>query len=216
MYNIILADDTKTFRDAMLRAFEAFQFEANVYEAENGQEVLDLIEAQPHHYHLVFLDLQMPVLSGFHALKVISKTYPQVKVLCQSFYFDNQNVMASFALGARGFVTKDDDTQDFFDAMKIVLDGGIYYSSKIDEKLFQLLNIAEAGLNTHTKEISKSEIEVLKLICKGHSYTTISSMLNISENTVNAHRKNIFTKTNTKNIPELVSHAIINGLYIVK
>lgn len=161
---------------------------APVYEASDGQKALALtLEHKP---PVVFLDIEMPVLSGIKAAESILKALPQTGIIILSNHSDEIFVRKLWKIvpadGAFGYVLKDSTDQQVIDAAKAVLEGDCWIHPRIQR-------IVRRSENTATG-LSESEFEVLVYIALGLTDRGIAKRLYITEKAVQARLKCLYTK----------------------
>ena len=159
-----------------------------IYEAENGQQAIDLaIEHKP---PVVFLDIEMPLLSGIKAAAQILKVLPQTGIIIFSNYFDEVFVRKLWKLvpsdGAFCYVLKDSTDQQVIDAAKAVLQGDCWVHPRIQ----RIIRRAESGATG----LTDAEFEVLVYIAIGFTDKAIARRLYITEKAVQARLKCLYTK----------------------
>jgi DNA-binding NarL/FixJ family response regulator len=208
---IFIVDDHSLFREGLRFLLSTWSRVEEIYEAQNGLELLKVVEnVQP---DIVLMDIEMPELNGIDATLELQKLLPEVKVIALSMYANDDFYTDMIHAGAKGFLLKDSKFEDVQQAINEVYEGRNYFSPAI---LTSIINtISEKNSTGQQKEISKRESEVLYNICKGLSNQEISDLLNISKRTVDKHRENILLKTHSKNTAELVIFAVRNGFFKV-
>jgi DNA-binding NarL/FixJ family response regulator len=208
---IFIVDDHSLFREGLRFLLSTWSRVEEIYEAQNGLELLKVVEnVQP---DIVLMDIEMPELNGIDATLELQKLLPEVKVIALSMYANDDFYTDMIHAGAKGFLLKDSKFEDVQQAINEVYEGRNYFSPEI---LTSIINtISEKNSTGQQKEISKRESEVLYNICKGLSNQEISDLLNISKRTVDKHRENILLKTQSKNTAELVIFAVRNGFFKV-
>jgi DNA-binding NarL/FixJ family response regulator len=208
---IFIVDDHSLFREGLRFLLSTWSRVEEIYEAQNGLELLKVVEnVQP---DIVLMDIEMPELNGIDATLELQKLLPEVKVIALSMYANDDFYTDMIHAGAKGFLLKDSKFEDVQQAINEVYEGRNYFSPAI---LTSIINtISEKNSTGQQKEISKRESEVLYNICKGLSNQEISDLLNISKRTVDKHRENILLKTQSKNTAELVIFAVRNGFFKV-
>ncbi|WP_321996359.1 response regulator transcription factor [Draconibacterium orientale] len=208
---IFIVDDHSLFREGLRFLLSTWSRVEEIYEAQNGLELLKVVEnIQP---DIVLMDIEMPELNGIDATLELQKLLPEVKVIALSMYANDDFYTDMIHAGAKGFLLKDSKFEDVQQAINEVYEGRNYFSPAI---LTSIINtISEKNSTSQQKEISKRESEVLYNICKGLSNQEISDLLNISKRTVDKHRENILLKTQSKNTAELVIFAVRNGFFKV-
>lgn len=208
---IALAEDHQILRQGMIAMLSTEDDFEMVFDVSNGAE---LIEGLNHHnVDLIILDIEMPIINGLEALKIISSKYPDIKIIILSSFYENEMIYQSISDGARGFLPKHAEIEVVIEAVNCVMEQGYYFDNKVTPKLIALLNkngIIYPAFELDT--LSNRELEVLPLICQGLKNKEIAIKLFISERTVENHRKNLFKKTQSKNAFGLIIYAIRNGL----
>ncbi len=215
-YNIFLVDDHKIFRDGFKLLLKSINDIGTIDEAANGQEFLEKIENKKP--DVVFMDVVMPVMDGAEATKKALKKYPGLKIIALSGY-DNDDIMNKMIYaGVEGYITKDTDASEIQEAIKQVMDGNNYFSNHI------LIKLTKNTMKKKTEEkrlknlprLTRRELEILGLLCKGLTKWDIASQLDISERTVEKHKENLMTKTETKSTVNLILFALKNKISSIK
>lgn len=104
MMNVLIVDDSKLARAIMIKALETEYAELSIFEASNGKEALEKIdEALP---DFIFLDLTMPVMNGYELLKILTKEYPDIKVVVVTADIQKIAKTRIMADGAKGYINK--------------------------------------------------------------------------------------------------------------
>ena len=202
---IILADDHEIFREGMKSMLESTQKIKVMGEASTGLEVLDLLNKMK--VDLVLLDINMPKMNGLETASIISKQYPEIKVLILSMFNDAKHIQEVMKSGATGYVLKDSSKKILLEGISAVLDGASYYVDEVKEILFNSLKNDSIKSKV---QLTTKEKQILKLICEEYSTYQIADELNISTHTVESHRKNLLAKTGAKTAVGLVRFALDN------
>lgn len=201
---IFLVDDHQLFRNGLKFILNERNDMEVVGEASNGKEFLDKVELM--HPDIVLMDIGMPVMNGIEATKLALNNNPGLKILVLSMFSESEYYNSMIDLGVKGFVLKDVDNDELYQAINKVLNGGTYFSQEL------LLSIIKNKTSDQQIKLTRREKDVLNLICQGFSNQQISEKLWISQRTVERHRSNLLTKTESKNSISLVVYAIRNKL----
>jgi DNA-binding NarL/FixJ family response regulator len=204
---IILVDDHNIVRRGLASLLETDGRFHVVAEAGNGEEAIAVVETTA--ADLIVLDLSMPRMNGFEAIRRISKKCPRLRIVVLSMYDDPQFVAEALRDGARAYILKQALDDEFFQALDAVCKGEQYVSSSIDMTMVQ-----EHLMSTH--ELTAREREVLQLIADGHTTQELAEILQISPHTATRHRANLMQKLNAHNQVELVRFAAQKGMIILK
>jgi DNA-binding NarL/FixJ family response regulator len=206
MTKIILTDDHKIFRESLKKLLTAELIADVIAEASNGKELLDLLETN--NPDLIIMDISMPVMDGVEAAQLITKKYPNQKILTLSSFGDEKYYYKMVEAGVKGFVLKNSGISELEHAIKEVVSGGNWFSNELLQKV--IINISKSS--NKNVEFSDREIEVLKLICDGLTNDQIAEKINLSPDTVKWHRNNLLSKTNCNNTAALIIYAIKNQI----
>jgi len=205
-YNIILVDDHALFRSGLHLLLDNLDMVNNIYEASNGIEFLSAIGK--HSVDIVLMDIDMPKMDGVEATQKALEKYPGLKIIALSMYGDEEYYYKMINAGVKGFLLKDSDINEVKNAIQSVGEGTNYFSPEILYNLVKNINTVK----TRSGILSERESEVLYHICKGLSNHEIADVLNVSKRTIDKHRENILSKTQSKNTASLIMYAIKNKL----
>ncbi|MFT4737901.1 MAG: DNA-binding NarL/FixJ family response regulator [Paraglaciecola sp.] len=205
---ILLVDDHKIIRDVLGRFIQQ-NITEDLDQANNGIEAINLIKKEK--YNLVISDINMPKMDGLELMKEIHKYDPELKVIALSMMDDTVSIKKMLKAGAVGYVLKEGNTQELTTAVEEVLKGNNYFSSQVQEKIIQ--SVIDSKSAHKEADLSKRELEILKLIFDEQSNQEIADELFISLRTVETHKHNIMEKTGSKNMASLVKFAIREKLF---
>lgn len=169
--------------------------------ASNGKDCLGFFSKNT--ADVILMDINLPDINGMELCKQIKEKYSKVMVLGLSTF--NQGLYMSKLIenGASGYLLKNVSKQELVEAINTVADGKIYFSFEAG-KTYQ----ATLEKNNSVPVLTKREKEILKLIAEGFTNIEISKQLFISIDTVDSHRKNLYSKLNVKNTALLIRYAI--------
>lgn len=203
---VILADDHPVVRTGIRALLERAPDILIVAEAENGLEVLDLVEK--HKPDVLVLDIEMPQLSGVEVAQKIKALQLPVRVLALSAYAEEHYVNRILMSGAAGYLIKDEAPHMIIDAVRGIAMGEEGWMSRR-----AVAKIHVHARNSHeSHEISPREGEVLALVVAGKTNQEIALALSISESTVEKHVGALFTKLNVSSRVEAAVQAVRKGL----
>ena len=172
---ILLTDDHALVRRGIAHILCQEIADLAVTEAGTAQETLDAVRTA--RWDLVILDVNLPDKNGLEALKDIKRMRPALPVLILSLYPEAHYARRALKAGASGYLTKDTAPEEATSAVRRILQGGRYVSASLAEQLAADLG-APAGerLEPHER-LSDRELEVLRLIGRGHTPTEIAEQL---------------------------------------
>ena len=200
MIKIIIADDHPVVRSG-LRALLSSQLDFEIAgEAANGEEAAKLaISLVP---DLILMDLQMPILDGLGAIKLIRAKLPKVNILVLTTYGTDADIVPALEAGAIGYLLKDTPPEQLFQAVRNVASGEMALAPRVAEKVTQRLT------NPSKNTLSGREIEVLELASQGNPNKEIARKLFITEATVKSHFVHIFSKLGVTDRTAAVTEAV--------
>lgn len=206
---VYLAEDHNVVRKGMQRLLNSFEQVDIVKDAANGKELLTLIEED--NPDAVILDVEMPVMGGIEAAKIIADRYPSVKMLVLTMHNEAVFINKLMDIGVHGFLSKSAEPQEVERALQAIVEKDFY---KNDIATKALLNSGNrpAEEDRYCK-LTNREIEILLLICQELTPGEISERLQISEKTFFNHRANILEKTKARGNVGLIRYAILNGYF---
>ncbi len=207
MIRIVLADDHRLVLAGFKALLAELDFVEVLGEAANGKELLVLLRRglRP---DVVLVDYEMPLMNGLEAAAAIREEFLGVKVIMLTMMQDKSLIEAALAGGIQGFLFKNASLDELGLAIKKVAAGEPYFSGDVTLTLLQ--QQPEPPGTTHG--LSERELEILKLVAKGHTSTEIGRLLFISPRTVDTHRNNILQKLGVQGIAGLVEFAVKNKL----
>jgi DNA-binding NarL/FixJ family response regulator len=209
-YRIVLAEDHALVREGIKSLIENTPELAVVGEADDGLALLRLLEkVRP---HMVILDVAMPGMRGIEAAREIRAQHPEIQILFLSMHRRREFLSMAFAAGAKGYLLKEDSSQELIAAIDAIRRGRTYLSRRLAlEFPTEMVGICRGEGKLDAEPLTRREREVLKLIAEGHTDREISEKLFISLRTAQRHRGNIREKLNLKRTAEIIRYAIAQG-----
>lgn len=205
---ILLVDDHQIVIDGIRALLSTEKIVEIKGEAHHGVEALDMLEVLK--IDLVLMDLDMPVMGGLEATKLIRQKHPDVKIIVLTMHDEKAMVQAMIDAGADGYLLKNSPKEELMKALAAVSAGDSYFPAEVKSILLQAdFDQVRTG---KLAELTDRELEILKCIAEGHSNKEIGEQLFISHRTVDTHRTNLMQKLDVHNIAGLVRIAITSGL----
>lgn len=190
---ILVVDDHPLIREALRQVLQALDRELDLLEAQTTAEALQLMRREQN-VSLVLLDLALPDVDGFEALRQLREEFPGAPIVVLSATEDPDAVLRAIDAGAMGYIPKTSSTQLLIQALRLVLSGGIYLPPELLRKHgpggaaphsppanpAQLRDPREIGL-------TERQAQVLVLLLHGKPNKLICRELNLAEGTVKIH-----------------------------
>lgn len=206
---VAIFDDNKNIRESitlLLGTDKDFEVVGSFSHVLDCRE--DIIECKP---DVVLMDIEMPGMSGIEAVRLIKKEFPQVQVLMQTVFEDDDRVFDSICAGASGYILKNYLNTRLLESLRELQFGGSPMSPTIARKvLTRMQQIPEHVQPPEAPDyhLTKREKEVLACMVNGLSYKMIADQLTISYETVRSHVKKIYEKLHVASLTEVVAKAI--------
>ncbi len=202
MIRIAVYDDNRSRRES-LQAFILLSpgFE-HAGSFENCANISDDIHAN--NPDIILMDIEMPVADGIHGLKLIRQHHPQVKVIIQTAFDDDEKVFAAIQAGAEGYILKNASIAQITQSIEEVMNGGASMSPSIALKVMRYFSQHPPKPDY---KLTNKETETLKLLAQGLSYKMIADSMDISYYTVNNHVKKIYEKLQVHSMGEAIALA---------
>ncbi|MGH8546474.1 MAG: response regulator [Gammaproteobacteria bacterium] len=201
---MVIADDHALFREGIRRILSLEKDILVVGEASQGDEVVKVVERT--NPDVLLLDVKMPKGNVVQTLLEVREKHPATKVLVLTAFSEDENVLNAAKGGARGYVLKGIDFPTLLQALKTVNNGGWWIdketpSSEVFGEIVesQFGGFGPATTNDAVKDLTKRELEILKLVAEGLTNEEIGRRIFISEKTVKTHLTNIFDKLKVNN-----------------
>lgn len=211
---IILVDDEELFRKGVLFMLQREPNIEVVFEASNGEELLNYLKFSKAIPDIIMMDLKIPNINGVEATKIINKEYTNCKVIALTSYNTKSFIANMINVGAASFLVKSATPQEMIETINEVYIKGFYYNELVLQVIQDDLLLNEKNHRSVFDEdfLTIREKEVLKLICLQLTTAEIAKKLFISLRTVEGHRNNMIIKTQVKNSSGLVIFAIQNKI----
>ena len=210
--NVAIADDHKIFRKGVIHSMRPYTNIKFVMEADNGEDLIQKIpEFLP---DVVLCDLKMPVKDGIDATKIITKNFPNIRVIILTMYEDERFVGHLMDCGAAGYLLKSTEPSEIKRALMDVMRTGFYLNPFVNKVLIKKSYGKQKFNPSLNSEIilSDREKEALTLVCMEFTAAEIALKMNISPRTVEAIKDRLMERFGVKNSVGLVFYAMKNQL----
>lgn len=204
--NVIIFEDNRHLRESLqflLNIAPGYQC-VGVYP--NCNNLLENIKGKD--CSICLMDIEMPGISGIEATKIIKKNMPQINVLIQTVFSDDESIFQAICAGASGYILKTTSPEQYIEALNDVQSGGAPMTPTIASRVLQLFKNNVSPPSQDNYKLTEKEKLVLQQLTAGKSYKMIADELAVSVETVKTHIKNIYLKLHVHSAPEAVAKAI--------
>ncbi len=203
---VAIFEDNKTLRESLQQLVNS---QEDMYctgaFADANKLVRNMQSANP---EVVMMDINMPGTSGIEAVQIIKEKFPQVQILMQTVFEENDKIFAAICAGASGYMLKKTPPQKMIEAIHETYLGGAPMTASVAVKVLQMFRVQSNETKKEFIDLSEREKEILALLVKGKSYKTIASECFISIDTVSTHVRHIYEKLHVHSKSEAVAKAI--------
>ncbi len=210
--NVLIADDHAMVRQGLKTILELEDDIYVVAQAANGNEAVELAKnLKP---DIILMDINMPVLNGLQAIKLLKEGEERFKIIVLTLHQDREYLFKTLQMGCEGYVLKDAESSVLIDAIRSVYGNQTFIQPNMTSELVKEFN--RVTLYEHDRTLSNNltsrEIEVLKLIAEGMINKEIAKNLYISEKTVKNHISNIFKKLDVNDRTQAAIYAFKHNI----
>ena len=214
-----LVEDQFLFREGMKAILTTWPDIDVIFESADGFSVAGKLQQSTTLPDVMLVDLSLPPdghkeFSGLQVTEYLTATYPEMKILILSVHDDDNFINQLIECGAHGYLVKDSNPQEVYEAIVTVHHKGSYINERTLKALQRNMGKKVKPKKTDTP-VTKREEEVLQLVCQQYTAEEIAEKLFISVKTVNGHRNNLLQKTGSRNVTGLVLYAIRNNIITV-
>jgi two-component system NarL family response regulator len=198
---VLIADDHAVVRDGLAAMIGKWTDMAIVAEAQDGREAVE--QWALHRPDVSLLDLRMPVLDGVGAINEIRQFDPAARIILLTTFDGEEDIYRAIRAGAKAYLLKDAPRDDILNCIRKVYAGETFVPPPLAAKLAERVS---------SVELTPREMVVLGALATGQSNKAIGRKLFISETTVKAHVKSIFSKLNVLSRTEAIAVAVRRGI----
>lgn len=206
--SLLVADDHQVVRLGLKNVLEGSGIEVTA-EATSGDEVLRKVEEQKP--DLVLLDVRMPGGDGLHVLGRLKLDYPDLPIVLFSTYDNPTYVARAVALGASGYVLKNDSRDRLIESLRAALRGESAWTREELRRVTGALATPRVVSDVEVP-LTQRESEVLRQLANGLTNKEIALALGISYETVKEHVQHILRKIGVSDRTQAAVWAVRKGL----
>lgn len=209
MIDIVVYDDN----DARRKSLEALLMlsdgvHCNGSFSDCSTVLQDMIDLKP---TLVLMDIEMPNVNGIEGVKIIKQHFPEIKIVMQTVFEDEEKIFAALQAGAEGYILKTATAEKIIQSVIDVNSGGAFMTPSVALRVMKYFNTPAVAEN-YTTALTTKEKAVLKNLTDGLSYKMVAERMGISYFTVNSHIKKIYEKLQVHSLGEAISYAMKNKI----
>ena len=199
MIRIMIADDQELMRESLQIVLELNEDMHVVAMAQNGEELLELLEKEP--ADVILMDVSMPKMDGVEATMQVKKKYPDIKIIILTTFDDDEYVLNALRYGASGYLLKGMSVPELSGAVRKVAAGGAMLNTDIVTKVVKMFSNLPAEEKNQVAdsqpdesfiqvdaqgigELTQMERNIIRLVAHGMNNKEIAQKLNFSEGTV--------------------------------
>lgn len=209
MIRVAVFDDHAHRRDALCLLLAGVADMECVGTFPDCREVLAKVEGcSP---DVVMMDIDMPHVDGIRGVAQLREKYPDLQILMQTVFEDDDKIFRAIRAGANGYLLKQTSPKKLVEGIREVMKGGAPMTPAVARRVLELFNGQERAVREGFN-LTHRELEILALLVKGFSYKMIAAELDIAYPTVNTHIGHIYQKLHVPSVAAAVSLAVRNKL----
>ena len=189
---ILLVDDHKIVRQGVRAFFDAQEGIEVIGEAGSGAAAVKMIEE--HVPDVVLMDLIMPGIDGVEATRLAKSISPRTQIVVLTSYHEDEHIFPALQAGALSYILKDVAMDELAEAVFKASRGEATLHPQVASRVIQELHGRKKDENTLVVDLTKREMEILKVIAQGMTNIEIAEKFVISKYTVKGHVSNILSK----------------------
>jgi len=203
---VAIFEDNRNLRESLFQLIDGSDgFRCVGAFANCDRLIQNMKESRP---DVVLMDIEMPGLSGIEAIKILKENFPEIKVLMETIFEDNNKIFDSICNGAEGYILKNTPPVFILSAIKDIYEGGAPMTPSVASKVLKMFKKNSSPALKEETGLTEREKEILVLLVDGMSYKKIAATCFISADTVSGHIKNIYKKLQVHSKSEAVAKAI--------
>lgn len=203
---VLLAEDHETVREGLKLLVNGQPDMTVVAEAADGSSAVD--QARALKPEAIVIDLNMPMMNGLVATRIIRTALPSTAVVVLTRHNDRAYLKELLDAGAQGYVLKQSSSAELLTAIRAVAAGRRYVDPVLRE---DPLPLAASGRRLGSPSVTEREREVLRHMAQGHSNKEIAERLGITVKTVEVHKANAMRKLALKGRSDVIRYAALHG-----
>ena len=205
MVKLLIVDDHPLVIDGLKTMLKDVGYIQIAGAVKNGKDALAWLDEHAD-VQVILLDINLPDTDGLRLCEQIRSKNKSIKIIGLTYVNEAGIITQLIKKGANGYLLKNMEREELFNAIDLVMDGNIYLSKAANEKIVQQLQAYDLPGNA-LPALTRREKEILQLLAKGFTSHEIASQLFLSTFTVDTHRRNMLQKFNVHNTQALINMA---------
>lgn len=198
---LFLLDDHRVFLEGLAGIVNSNPKFTVLQSFDRAADMLDALKfEQP---DIIISDISLPGMDGIEAAKEALNLYPKMHFIFLTMHADGVNARRAMDAGGKGYLLKDSTSEEVFEAIRTVCEGGNYISARVTQSLLET--------TAQVLDLSPREKEILRSLASGKSTKEIADALNLSSHTIDTHRKSLLAKSGCNNVGHLVAWGVQRG-----
>jgi DNA-binding NarL/FixJ family response regulator len=198
---VIIADDHPIVREGLAALIKSRKGIQIVSEAANGRQAVQQFFL--HRPDVLLLDLRMPEMNGIDVIRAILEKAPKAKIIVLSTYGGDEDIFRALNAGAKAYLLKDTPREELVESIRAVHSGQLSIPARIGARL---------AARMAAPDLTRREVDVLRLMAAGKSNKEIGASLSISEGTVKVHVGHALKKLGVTGRTEAIRVALERGI----
>lgn len=156
---------------------------------------------------VILMDIDLPGgMNGIEAVGKINQAHPEIYIIMQTVFNDNERIFQSISAGASGYLLKNTSPVRILESIREAATGGAPMTPSIAHKILEVFRNKKPAIQSDEQSLlNERQKEILECIFNGMSYKLIAEKLSISVDTVRYHVKNIYDILHVHSRDELIS-----------
>jgi NarL family two-component system response regulator LiaR len=207
---VMIVDDHEMVRHGASGYLKAQPDIEVVAEAESGEEAVRL--ALEHVPQVVLMDLVMPGMDGVEATRRVKDVSPRSQIIVLTSYHQDEHIFPALQAGAISYLLKDVKAAKLVEAIRRAAQGEATLHPRVAARVIQAFRGGDLDQTSPFTVLTEREMDVIKLIARGHTNQKIAEELVISEGTVKGHVSNILSKLHLADRTQAAVYAWQEGI----